>query len=227
MSFALFNSPDQTSGVAPPRHRTGAKRRGFMPALVERLTGWREASLLRQALALAGQPNSILDIPCGTGRLWPILLEKSNRLLIGADDCADMLTVAKAAFPTADNTKIRYLKTAPETINLHDSAVDCIFCVRMFPGVGNPAHRQQILQEFHRVTRDTLILSLWVDGNLQSWRRQAALRQTAGGQEPPARHVVARQQIEVEFDIAGFDLLGRLDMLPLCRMARTYVLRKR
>ena len=204
---------------------TGLCRCQPLRALARGLTAWREVHLLRNALDLAGQPNSILDLPCGTGRLWPLLLEKSNRMLIGADDCADMLAVAQTTYPTG--RQFRYLQTSAFAIDLPDSAVDCIFCVRLFPLVRSTVHRQQILREFHRVTRDTLILSLWVDGNVQNWRRQAAARrEQPAGSIPASRQVVDKKQIEAEFATTGFDMLGSLDFLPLFQMARTYVLRK-
>jgi len=226
MHTTSSRSPDLAFPVVNSQDHAGGYRRPF-PELTNRLTVWREAAMIRQALDLAGQPNSILDIPCGTGRLWPVLLEKAHRMLIGADDCADMLAVAQAEFPATGTGKLRYVQTVPETINLHDSAVDCIFCVRLFSRVGNATHRQQILREFHRVTRDTLILSLWVDGNLQAWRRRAAMRSPSPDENMPHfRFAVARQQIEAEFAAAGFDRLGHFDLFPLCHMTRTYVLRK-
>lgn len=195
--------------------------------LLRRLDARREVTVLRRALDLAGQPNSILDIPCGTGRLWPLLLKKTNRLLIGADDCADMLAVAAAAAPQAEADRLRCLQTVTTAIDLPGSAVDCIFCVRLFSRVGSATQRQRILQEFHRVTRDTLIISLWVDGNLQA-RQRTVTQQTAPTENAPhPRYITPRHQFEAEFTTAGFIKLGHIDTLPLCRMTRTYVLRKR
>jgi cyclopropane fatty-acyl-phospholipid synthase-like methyltransferase len=28
----------------------------------------------------------VLDLPCGAGRFWPLLAEKPNRVIIGADN---------------------------------------------------------------------------------------------------------------------------------------------
>ncbi|NJC87695.1 MAG: class I SAM-dependent methyltransferase [Desulfuromonas sp.] len=226
MQTASSPTPDLALPTAGLPGYAGVNHHRFFPELIRRLTAWREASQLRQALDLAGQPNSILDIPCGTGRLWPLLLEKSNRLLIGADDCTDMLIVAQAAPPPGTTGNLHYLRTAPEVINLHDCAVDCIFCVRLFSRVGSATHRQQLLREFHRVTRDTLILSLWVDGNLQSWQRATAHQARVTGETPGPRFVVSRQQIESEFAAVGFERLGHFDSFPFYRMTRTYVLRK-
>ncbi|PTT95995.1 SAM-dependent methyltransferase, partial [Pseudomonas sp. HMWF031] len=54
--------------------------------LGRRLSHWRHEQLARKALALAGDPGLVLDLPCGAGRYWPLLAEKNNRVIIGADN---------------------------------------------------------------------------------------------------------------------------------------------
>lgn len=228
MQTASSGAPDLTFPLAHYPYQPGAPHRQGVSTLTHRLAAWRETALIRRALALAGQPNSILHIPCGTGRLWPIFLEKTNRMLIGADDCAEMLAVAQTLFSFVNSRRLFYLKTFPEAIKLPDSAVDCIFCMHLFPLLGDTTHRQQVLREFHRVTRDTLILSLWVDGNLQARRQRGKSRHSApGGQGLPPRFVTSSRQVEAEFADAGFDILGHLDVLPFWQMTRIYTLRKR
>lgn len=202
------------------RHRQG---------LAKRASSWREVQLARNALRLVGQPNSVLDLPCGAGRFWPMLMEKSNRLVIGADYSADMLAVAEAAYPEYCAQKIRCLQTSAFNISLPDCAVDNILCTRLLHHIGEASHRQLILREFHRVTRDTLIVSLWVDGNYKSWRRNQLekRRRDLGKPNSTNRFVVGRKQVELEFSAAGFDILGHFDMVPLYQMWRTYALRKR
>src|SRR3546814_17395101 len=53
------------------KHQTGLSRR---------LSHRRDEQLARTALALAGDPGLVLDLPCGAGRLWPVLAEKPNRV---------------------------------------------------------------------------------------------------------------------------------------------------
>jgi ubiquinone/menaquinone biosynthesis C-methylase UbiE len=184
--------------------------------------------LARRALHLAGDPGSVLDLPCGAGRFWPMLMEKESRLVIGADYSAGMLDVASAAYPEYYPDRISCLRTSAFDIDLPDSAVDCIFSMRLLHHVGEAADRSQLLREFHRVSRDTVIISLWVDGNYKAWRRRQleASRKSRGEADPKNRFVIGRQQIEAEFTTAGFDLLGHFDFFPYYQMWRTYVLRK-
>ena len=70
--------------------------------LARRLSHKRDEQLARGALAMAGEPGLVLDLPCGAGRFWPLLAEKPNRVIIGADNSESMLKVAMvAAFAAA------------------------------------------------------------------------------------------------------------------------------
>lgn len=193
----------------------------------KRLSSWREIDLVRKALTLAGRPISVLDLPCGAGRFWPVLMEKPNRLVIGADYSADMLDVAREAYPEYCAERIRCLRTSAFNIDLPECAVDSILCIRLLHHIKESSHRQRILREFHRVTRDTVIVSLWVDGNYKAWRRQRLeVRRSLKQRETVNRFVHVRKEIEAEFTAAGFKVLGHFDMVPFYQMWRTYVLRK-
>src|SRR6218665_531490 len=77
------------------KHRNGLSRR---------LSNWRDMQLARKALEIAGEPGLVLDLPCGAGRFWPVLAEKQNRVIIGADNSADMVATA-CKFQPADIVK--------------------------------------------------------------------------------------------------------------------------
>ena len=69
------------------KHKNGLSRR---------LSHWRDEQLARKALTLVGEPGLVLDLPCGAGRFWPLLAEKHNRVIIGADNSESMIKVAMA-----------------------------------------------------------------------------------------------------------------------------------
>jgi SAM-dependent methyltransferase len=199
------------------KHRTGWARR---------FSHWREAGIARKALRLAGDPMRVLDLPCGTGRFWPMLLEKPGRALLAADNSPDMLALARRAQPWALE-RTRLFRTSAFAIGLADESVDCVFCMRLLHHLGEARHRLAMLREFHRVARETLVISLWVDGNYKSWRRKRleARRQRAPG-DYQNRFVTEREGIESEFRQAGFAPAGHFDFLPGYAMWRVYVLRK-
>jgi ubiquinone/menaquinone biosynthesis C-methylase UbiE len=199
------------------KHKDGVGRR---------LSHWRDEQLARKALALAGEPGLILDLPCGAGRFWPLLAEKANRAIIGADNSESMLKIAMQAQPADVVKRVQPLHTSAFDIALPDNAVDSIFCMRLLHHIGEAEHRLAILREFERVTRDSVILSLWVDGNFKAWKRKR-LEKTREQQGYQNRFVLPAATVEKEFEQAGFQIQEQLDFLPLYAMWRVYVLRKR
>ncbi|MET3454745.1 MULTISPECIES: class I SAM-dependent methyltransferase [Pseudomonas] len=199
------------------KHRRGLSRR---------LSNQRDQQLARRALTLVGDPGLVLDLPCGAGRFWSLLAEKPNRVIIGADNSEAMLNTALEAQPTDVVKRVRPLHTSAFDIALPDNAVDSIFCMRLLHHIGEPAHRLAILKEFERVSRDSVIVSLWVDGNFKAWKRKR-LERTRGQKDYQNRFVLPTDTVEGEFRQAGFRIQERLDFLPLYAMWRVYVLRKR
>lgn len=198
--------------------------------LSRRLSHRRDEQLARKALRLAGDPGLVLDLPCGAGRFWPLLAEKPNRVIIGADNSADMLNTACKAQPSEVVKRVQPLQTSAFAINLPDNAVDSIFCMRLLHHVGDAAHRVALMREFQRVTRDSLIVSLWVDGNFKAWKRKRSeqKRISENGQEGyQNRFVLPVATVESEFEQAGFRIQERMDFLPMYAMWRVYLLRKR
>lgn len=194
-----------------------------------RLSNWRDVQIARRALKIAGEPSLVLDLPCGAGRFWPLLCEQPNRVVFAADNSADMLATAQTAYPPEVTSRVHAFQTSAFAIDLHDEAVDCVFCIRLLHHIEAPANRLAILHEFHRVSRDTAIVSLWVDGNYKAWKRRRLEQRRASRKSDTAnqnRFIVSREVIEQEFAQAGFDILARLDFLPRYAMWRTYVLRK-
>lgn len=198
--------------------------------LSRRLSHLRDCQVARKAIQLAGNPNTILDLPCGAGRFWPLLTELVPGKIYAADNSADMLQIAREFQPKVIQSRIESFQTSAFDIALPDQSVDCIYCIRLLHHVSDPEHRKLILSEFQRVSRSTVIVSLWVDGNYKAWRRnkleQKRLAQSGNGGSAN-RFIIQQSQIESEFDQAGFDILGSIDFIPKYAMWRTYVLRKR
>ncbi|MBK5527879.1 class I SAM-dependent methyltransferase [Pseudomonas sp. TH06] len=195
-------------------------------SLGRRLSHWRDEQLARKALTLAGEPGLVLDLPCGAGRFWPLLAEKHNRVIIGADNSESMIKTALQGQPADVVKRVQPLHTSAFDIALPDNAVDSIFCMRLLHHIGEAEHRRTILREFERVTRDSVIVSLWVDGNFKAWKRKRA-EQDRPNRDYQNRFVLPVATVEKEFEQAGFRIQEQLDFIPLYAMWRVYVLRKR
>ena len=181
--------------------------------LVRRLALWREKRLVRRALKVAGEPGLVLDLACGAGRFWPVLAEHGNRVILAADSSPDMLEHARTHHPASLLARIKLFQSSVFSIDMSENAVDCIFCMQLLHHVRDRDHRLAILRELHRVSRDSLILSVPVG------RLSAQV-------DDPQSIVVNKGEIEAQFSLAGFSILNHYEVLPGCDMGSIYILRK-
>lgn len=188
-----------------------------------RLNTWREAGMARQALALAGRPRSVLDLPCGTGRFWPLLAEDRRRKIFAADLNPAMFETGLKFRPESVTRRIEAFQASAFSIPKPSNFVECVFCIRLLHHMEQPDDRLSILQEFKRVTSSTIIVSLWIDGNYRAAREQ---RRTARPGPSRDRYVIARSVIEQEFRQCGLSVVGRVDFLKFYSMWAAYVLKK-
>ena len=204
------------------KHNTGFWRR---------LSTWREIDTARKALVMAGRPATVLDLPCGTGRFWEMLAEEPGRRIYAADNSQNMLDTGMALRPGAVTARIEEaFQCSAFATGLADNFADCVFCIRLLHHIQKREDRIQMLKEFARISRDTVIVSLWVDGNFRAWRyklNQERKMRERGTATPRDRFMVERGEIESEFAAAGLDIVGHVDFLKYWDKWRTYVLRTR
>ena len=196
------------------KHQSGLKRR---------LSTWRETGMARQALQMAGNPQSVLDLPSGTGRFWNLLAEESGRKIYAADLNPTMFETGLNSRPPELTGRIETFQASAFSIPKPDNFVECVFSIRLLHHMSKREDRLAVIREFKRVASSTIIISLWIDGNYQSWRRSRRLRRPGPSQD---RYVVPRKVIEQEFAECGLTLVGRVDFLRFHSLWAAYVLRK-
>ncbi|HEC72742.1 MAG TPA: class I SAM-dependent methyltransferase [Methylophaga aminisulfidivorans] len=189
------------------------------------LSNWRDHQVARKALKLAGDPQTILDVPCGTGRFWSLLAEQPLRQIYASDYSQQMIDTGMHYRDKSVTSRIKAFQASAFDIDAPDNFVDSIFCIRLIHHIGEKQDRLTLLKEFHRVTKSTVIISLWVDGNFKAWRRRK-LEQKRSSRDYQNRFIIDRKTIEEEFEQSGFRVKASLDFLPKYAMWRTYVLEK-
>jgi hypothetical protein len=90
--------------------------------------------------------------------------------------------------------------------------------MQMFQYIDSAEHRLAMLKEFHRVSRDTVIVAVRVDAHFKLQRPVAEAAQP--------RQLPGKAEVEAQFREAGLRLLSHQDFLPGCARMRVYVLRK-
>lgn len=191
-----------------------------------RISNWREHQLAKEALRIAGEPKSVLDVPCGTGRFWDVLAEDSERTIFASDYSQAMIDTGMANRPREVVERVQIFQVSASSIPVDDEFVECVFCFRLIHHFGQASDRLALLSELRRVASDSVILSLWVDGNYQAWRRKKLeVRRTK--ERCRNRFAVSEAGIEEEFRQVRLAVGARLDFLRHYSMWRTYVLKKR
>jgi ubiquinone/menaquinone biosynthesis C-methylase UbiE len=132
----------------------------YLPGGRRARTNAREHAALRALLATIPRLSVAVDIPCGSGRMFPPLAERAESVIL-ADASEAMLAVAREE-PRGD--KASYLLTTAERIELGDGSVDLVFCHRLIPHIYDAAVRRRMLCEFGRVSRRFAVISFHPPG---------------------------------------------------------------
>ena len=193
-----------------------------------RLSTWREVGMARKALQLAGNPKSVLDLPCGTGRFWPMLAEQQERKIYVADNSQSMIDTGLQMRPKDVVARIEEsFQCSAFATGLTDNFVECVFSIRLMHHIEKSADRVTMLKEFRRIASDTIIISLWVDGNFKAWRHrinEERKEKTRGKDFPRDRFVFSQREIEADIAAAGLKIVGHVDFVKYWEKWRAYVL---
>lgn len=158
----------------------------------------RMRAALERALASFGPAASVLDAPCGAGRLSAWLSERGVRYL-GLDAAFPMLVEArrKCAAPLAAGDLAR--------LPLRDGAVDVAVCIRLMHLVREVQLRHAFLRELARVARRGVVVDYLQAESLKVWYANA---RSAVGLRDHAPSAFTREEIRAEFEAAGLEVLA-------------------
>lgn len=196
------------------KHQTGVRRK---------LSNHLENRMVARALDAAGPVDTVLDLPCGTGRFWETILKRKPKQLIAGDLSAAMLNVARQHRPQALLDQVECYEMSAFDTGLNDDSVDLVLCMRLMHHMENRDDRQAILAELARISRRYVVVSLWVDGSYQAWRR-TRLENRRPERKYRNRCILASDIFEREAGSRGLKVKARVDLLPRISMWRTYLL---
>jgi SAM-dependent methyltransferase len=150
------------------QYDTKQKAKRFSSTVAGTATDRREKKCVRRALVLAKVPRraSVLDLPCGAGRLIP-LLKRLGYNVTAADVSPHMLAQAQYyAGPFGENciddTDDFQLANVFET-GFHDNCFDAVVCHRLLQYFPEPELRQKVLRELRRICSGPIVVSFLCD----------------------------------------------------------------
>ena len=154
---------------------------------------------LDAAVRLGGEVRTGLDLPCGTGRLAPLLIARHIEAS-GADVSVEMLRETFRKF----GEKFPIFQCSADAIPLRDRSFDAVFAIRFLFHLDR-AGRVRVVREMARVSRRWLILDVRHRYNLRwvGWRIRHAL-----GMLPRVQDRFSRRTLDEELSEAGLVLRG-------------------
>lgn len=192
--FPVINGPVLHPSVhkAVNQYNTAETAERFNSGVIGTKTDRREKKCVAKALKIANIPAGahILDLPCGAGRLLP-LLKRFGYKVTGADISDYMLLQARRyAGPAGENCleETDSLQTANIfQTGFKDKCFDAVLCHRLFQYFPEPQLRQQALKELKRISRGPIIISFKCNlavNCLASYARKKFLRRKERGCKP-------------------------------------------
>ncbi len=149
--------------------------------------------------------SEIADIPCGTGRMLPVL-SKCASSVIGVDISEAMMEQAKLR--VAEQSHVRFMRGDAGALPLGSNSIDVIVSVRFAMHLSQ-SEREAILREFDRVTRAWIVIEYGYNSYWHAMRRFVrSLLLRIVGRRPSYPKSTSRQQILNETRRAGLEVQG-------------------
>lgn len=164
--------------------------------LHRKLSDKRERALLTRYFVELGRVDTILDMPCGHGRLSG-LLHGHCRKLIEADWSFTMVDLNRKDHGEQDRA---YFRASALEIPLQDRAVDVVVSFRLSHHLETQDLREQHLRELFRVAGKAVIVTWFSATSLKNMLRQVRVRLT--GKKP--KNVLRNDRVREIAAAAGF-----------------------
>jgi uncharacterized protein YbaR (Trm112 family)/SAM-dependent methyltransferase len=139
--------------------------------LLKRWSTRREYQLLERLLASQPRCRTLLELPCGGGRLSPAMAPYAN-LMIEADVALGQLQYGRSN--SRSQTPQLWLTASALRIPFRDGAVDGVVCIRLCHHLPHPAERERLVGELLRVARRFVVLTFFDYDSLKNRLRRAS-----------------------------------------------------
>jgi SAM-dependent methyltransferase len=150
--------------------------------------------------------SHVLDLPCGTGRLTSMLLERGFRVT-GADSAPGMVAAARESFDARrEQADLDVTFEVRDIMNTghEDRAFDAVICNRLFHHFTESETRKAALAELYRISRGPVIISFFNSFSLSAMFRK--LKNRLKNRQPVDRIPIPMRVFKAELQAAGFSV---------------------
>ena len=184
-----------------------------------RFTDIREKFLIMRAIDFANIKGPVLDIPCGTGRIMQLLLERGYHVT-GADISDAMMRHARERTKQYAS-RVQFKKGNIEDLEFDDNSFEAIIAIRFLHHVPARLHTE-ILKEVHRVTRRWVVLTYSNKYTVQNIRRDLISIFTKF-----PRYSISPNLFKQEVKEAQFKIVKYMPLMPIFSESVVVLLEKR
>jgi len=165
----------------------------------------REWKILHRALKSLAPIESVLDVPCGTGRLTRYLPKLGSNTIIGCDVSAQM--VSSASHRPEISPMISWHQGDIFQLPFADDTFDVVMCIRLMQHIPSTT-RPLILRELMRVSRKAIVVAYY-----HSYTLRFLTRKLRG--KTIIAHNAAGSDVEGEARQAGLRVVRRFWKSPI------------
>jgi len=169
-----------------------------------------EMRLIDRAFKFVPRGASVLDAPCGGGRV-ALHLAQHGYKVSAADLSEAMIAIATKAM-SEHQVECLVERQDVERLTYADRSFDAIVCFRLFHHFPNPEIRERVIKELCRVAGRFVVLSYFSPISVTSVKR--SISKALGG-KPPQKHATSLRQISGYFKANGFGLVKNFARVPI------------
>jgi SAM-dependent methyltransferase len=212
---------DQTKPAKTTSHQEAVSRfdlkdaaEKYAGALPGTATDRREGRCIQRMLAGVSAGAEVLDLPCGTGRLLPLLCGLGYRVT-AADSSGHMVDLARAFAVNQGLTMDadRFLVADALSTPFSDGAFGAVVCNRLIHHFREPEVRRAALKELRRISRGPILVSFFRDlgTDALAFRLKHLLR----GSKATDRIPISLAALRADIEAAGLKIVAARGVRPL------------
>lgn len=180
-----------------------------------------ELALVERAFAIIPQSGSVLDIPCGAGRMT-VLLARKGYDCTGAEVADTMVSITREVI-ASEGLSCPIDKQDIEAMGYPNGHFGTILCFRLFHHFPNPNVRRRVVTELCRVAKDYVAISYLSTFAITSIKRR--IRVALGGKKS-VQHATSLSEVEGYFREQGFELVKDFAQMPFIHTLHLAVFRR-
>ncbi len=182
----------------------------FDRRFAERVNNVVEQRLVRGMLGMLPKMALSIDVPCGYGRMYPLIKEVSAQV-VECDWSFHLLKECRARQLATPDPARGWVRATALRLPYADACVDLIFSARLCHHINAPEEREQYLRELLRVSRRYVLFTYFDAASFKNRRRE--LKRLFVNTK--SKYTMSRDQVARIAAESGYKILQARALAPL------------